>query len=181
MLTPGNSNASSANPNGPLANSNTFSAAIDASPASPEPLGPSPTFWSIATTLGWPVPNAPFKSNPSLHLVLDFPRPPWTCLDHSSLLIFTNTIFPTIMQTPARDNHSLQKNKLLSLPTNNNKTSNHQPPSPTPVMTCSMDPNLVSNLLASPRMPHQAPPTLVHPLHPLWVTLTLPQQMLTAP
>ncbi|KAG5722761.1 hypothetical protein E4T56_gene7953 [Termitomyces sp. T112] len=43
MLTPGNSNASSANPNGPLANSNTFSAAIDASPASPEPLGPSPT------------------------------------------------------------------------------------------------------------------------------------------
>ncbi|KAG5729279.1 hypothetical protein E4T56_gene8083 [Termitomyces sp. T112] len=41
--TPDNSNASLANPNSPLANSNTFSAAFDASPASSKSLGPSST------------------------------------------------------------------------------------------------------------------------------------------
>ncbi|KAG5733050.1 hypothetical protein E4T56_gene3550 [Termitomyces sp. T112] len=39
--TPGNSNTSPANPDSPLANSNAFPAAINASPDSPEPLGPS--------------------------------------------------------------------------------------------------------------------------------------------
>ncbi|KAG5729278.1 hypothetical protein E4T56_gene8082 [Termitomyces sp. T112] len=38
-----NSDASPKNPDGPLANSNAMSAAVDASPASPQPLEPSPT------------------------------------------------------------------------------------------------------------------------------------------
>ncbi|KAG5727482.1 hypothetical protein E4T56_gene11983 [Termitomyces sp. T112] len=43
ITTPGNSDAFPANPNSPLANSNTFSAAINASLDSSKPLEPSPT------------------------------------------------------------------------------------------------------------------------------------------
>ncbi|KAG5719998.1 hypothetical protein E4T56_gene6851 [Termitomyces sp. T112] len=48
MLTLGNSNTSSANPNGSLANSNAFSTAINASLNSLKPLKPSPLFLTLA-------------------------------------------------------------------------------------------------------------------------------------
>ncbi|KAG5726621.1 hypothetical protein E4T56_gene5565 [Termitomyces sp. T112] len=43
MLTPGNSNASPANPNGPLVHSDTFSTAVNTSPDCSKPQEPSPT------------------------------------------------------------------------------------------------------------------------------------------
>ncbi|KAG5731544.1 hypothetical protein E4T56_gene5469, partial [Termitomyces sp. T112] len=69
--TPSNSKASLANSNGTLANSNTFSAAFNASPAFPEPLGPSPTVSdtsSITKTPGQPVPPTDPIMIPSLYM-----------------------------------------------------------------------------------------------------------------
>ncbi|KAG5729127.1 hypothetical protein E4T56_gene3193 [Termitomyces sp. T112] len=114
-LTPGNSDTSLANSDGPLANSNAFPAALGTSPASSEPLGPSPTVpdaKSITTILGQPTSPAdpimiPSTTSPiNSHCITSTlpspppPAPPPTKIDYNTTNPISNQLLDDFCGTP---------------------------------------------------------------------------------
>ncbi|KAG5726819.1 hypothetical protein E4T56_gene583, partial [Termitomyces sp. T112] len=134
---PSNSDTSLANPNGPLANSDIFSTATNASPSSPEPLEPSPTIPDSV------IHHQPITLVPSTHSRL------MPGAHYDSFGLAQSAKAHQIMDlTPNAPSTPVTLIQWLSLWTLSPCKPNSAPPSPTPPMP----PHLLCQLCLLPKV-----------------------------